>query len=460
MSNNTCSSRYSLVVAAFALACSVSGPAFAKNPKPKLDGALEQLTAGPGNWRVPVIIRAKGDCVSLRARLETRGRLRGNHPAIHAVSADIDVRDLDALSELPCVDSISLDAPVAAHQTITTTSPPMTLDMLRRVVGSDQKFAGKGIGIALIDSGITNTPDLHDRIKGFYDFTRSGQQMAAYDDYGHGSHIAATIGSTGKQNGGLYQGIAPAVNLSGLKVLDAHGKGKTSDVINAIAFATANKSLLGIDIINLSLGHPIYESAATDPLVQAVEQAVRTGIVVVVSAGNFGTSPATGLTGDAGITSPGNAASAITVGAARTFGTVARGDDVVAPYSSRGPSWYDGFAKPDVVAPGDRLVADTSNGTLYKDYPQLHVAALPEMWTVGAVTPSTTFGTDEQLWSTNIVWGTGLLRSVTADNIVWGSSDLWGDNVVWGTNIVRSTNAVSSMLTMDGDAICTVEGCR
>jgi serine protease AprX len=345
-------SRYSLiVVAAFTFACSVSVPAFAKSPKPKLDRALEDLSDGSAAGPVSVIISAKSDCGPLLGRLVNRGQIRGNHPTIHAVTADIDVSDLDSLSDLPCVDSISLDAPVAAHQTITASSPPMTLDMLRAVVGSDQnKFSGKGVGIALIDSGITNTPDLHDRIKGFYDFTRGGLQVAAFDDYGHGSHIAATIGSTGKQNGALYQGIAPAVNLIGLKVLDANGNGKTSDVISAIGFATVNKALLGIDIINLSLGHPIYEPAATDPLVQALEQAVRAGIVVVVSAGNFGTNPQTGLTGYAGIMSPGNAPSAITVGAARAFGTVARGDDVVAPYSSRGPSWYDGFAKPDLVA--------------------------------------------------------------------------------------------------------------
>jgi serine protease AprX len=264
--------------------------------------------------------------------LEKGARMRARHPTIHSISADVDVRDIVTLTDSPCVESISFDAPIGAHQTGTIVSPPMTLDLLRTVVGSDQnKFAGKGVGIAIIDSGITNTPDLHDRIKGFYDFTRGGQQVAAFDDHGHGSHIAATIGSTGKQNGGLYQGIAPAVNLIGLKVLDANGNGRTSDVISAITFATANRSLLGIDVINLSLGHPIYESAATDPLVQAVEQAVRAGIVVVVSAGNFGTNPNTGLTGYAGITSPGNAPSAITVGSARTFGTIARGDDVVAP---------------------------------------------------------------------------------------------------------------------------------
>ena len=86
-------------------------------------------------------------------------------------------------------------------------------------------------------------------------------------------------------------GVAPNARLIGLKVLDAQGQGTTDNVIRAIEFAIVNKDVLKIDVINLSLGHPIFEAAATDPLVQAVEHASRAGIMVVVSAGNFGTQP-------------------------------------------------------------------------------------------------------------------------------------------------------------------------
>ena len=92
-------------------------------------------------------------------------------------------------------------------------------------------------------------------------------------------------------------GIAPRVSLIGLKVLDSKGAGYTSDVIRAIEFAVANRSTLGIDIINLSLGHVPYESANTDPLVRAVDKASAAGIVVVVAAGNVGISPVTGSAG-------------------------------------------------------------------------------------------------------------------------------------------------------------------
>ena len=134
-------------------------------------------------------------------------------------------------------------------------------------------------------------------------------------------------------------------------------------MIDAVEFAIANKSRFGINVINLSLGHPIYEPAATDPLVQAIETAVRAGIVVVVAAGNYGYNPAMGQTGYAGIASPGNAPSAITVGADVTNNTLTRLDDRLADYSSRGPTWYDGFAKPDVLAPGQSLVSTDAVGS-------------------------------------------------------------------------------------------------
>jgi len=107
-------------------------------------------------------------------------------------------------------------------------------------------------------------------------------------------------------------------------------------------------------------------------LVNAVEKAHRAGIVVVTSAGNFGMNPVTREVGYGGLTSPGNAPSAITVGAVDTKKTVKRDDDYVAPFSSRGPTWIDGFAKPDLVAPGVGEVGSRSDeGALFTTRPQL-----------------------------------------------------------------------------------------
>ena len=217
--------------------------------------------------------------------------------------------------------------------------------------------AAGGIGIAVIDSGIVPGPEFENRITAFYDFTKGDIQAAApLDPYGHGTHVAGLIA-------GANVGVAPGARLIGLRVLDDNGKGATSDVLRALEFAVANKAALNLHIINLSLGHPIYESARTDPLVQAVENAVRHGLIVSVSAGNFGINKKTGEPGYAGIASPGNAPSAITSGSTNMFDTITRVDDRVSAFSSRGPTWYDGFVKPDIVAPGENVLSVAAVGS-------------------------------------------------------------------------------------------------
>ena len=150
--------------------------------------------------------------------------------------------------------------------------------------------------------------------------------------------------------------------------------GYTSDVIAGIDWAIDNRLLHGIRILNLSLGHPVFESSTSDPLCLAVERAVAAGLVVVASAGNYGQT-STGAPVLGGITSPGNSPFAITVGAIDTAGTLTRSDDRVAPYSSRGPTAIDLAVKPDVVAPGTRLVSLKVSGSyLSTTYPSWHIA--------------------------------------------------------------------------------------
>jgi serine protease AprX len=127
-------------------------------------------------------------------------------------------------------------------------------------------------------------------------------------------------------------------------------------VISAIQRAIQLKNTYNIRIINLSLGRRVQESYTQDPLCQAVEQAWRAGIVVVVAAGNFGRDNSMNTNGYATITAPGNDPYVITVGAMSTHGTSSLGDDTMASYSSKGPTVVDHVVKPDLVAPGNRVV--------------------------------------------------------------------------------------------------------
>jgi subtilisin family serine protease len=329
----------------------------------------------------------------VRESLQNHGdAIRAEHPLINAISGEVHAGDVNALAASDCVKSIASDAIVRAHARAVSSGgetlkallsdPSQVLtSTLRDTLGLPHYAAldpsvptgATGLGVAVIDSGIAPSDDFVGRITSFYDFTRNGISTTPYDDYGHGTHVAGLIGSSGKLSNYEFQGVAPSIFFAGLKVLDSTGAGRTSDVIKALEFVVLNRTKLNVHIVNLSLGHPIYAPAADDPLVQAVEQASASGLIVVVSAGNFGQKQTDGTSGYAGITSPGNAPSAITVGAAMTNDTVTRWDDQVAPYSSRGPSWYDGFAKPDLVAPGHHLASDTNiSSYLYKQLLKNH----------------------------------------------------------------------------------------
>ena len=337
----------------------------------KLDARLSSsIRAGHSDTRRVIIRTTSNGIPRLTDALKGNRRfVRRLHATINALTAHVPVAELEGLSRLPFVESISEDAIVKAEQTSSGGST------LRGTLGLPvQTPGGYGVRVAIIDSGLEEGPEFADRIDGFYDFTNEGKSTVPSDAYGHGTHVAGLIAGNGVLSDERYRGVAPKARLMVLKVLDENGQGYTSDVIDAIEFVTKHKSRLGIDVINLSLGHPILEPAATDPLVQAVEAAVRAGIVVVAAAGNVGVSPSTGKPGYAGILSPGNAPSAITVGSARTFDTNRRSDDRVANYSSRGPTWYDARAKPDLVAPGHGLVAAAAkSSTLYVNNPALRV---------------------------------------------------------------------------------------
>jgi serine protease AprX len=251
---------------------------------------------------------------------------------------------LDWLASLPEVTALSLDR--AVHDTMDHTASAIGARWVSEHLGLD----GSGVGVATIDSGVNEWhEDLEGRVVHFADFVNA--QSSAYDDYGHGTHVAGIIAGNGRDSNGARRGVAPGAHLVVLKALDVTGNGFTSNVIAAIDYAIANRTTYNIRVINLSVAAGVYESYTSDPLALAAKRAVDAGIVVVAAAGNRGRG-SNGQPAYGGIASPGNAPWVLTVGAANQMGTAERADDQVAGFSSRGPSAIDRSAKPDLVAPG------------------------------------------------------------------------------------------------------------
>jgi serine protease AprX len=356
----------------------LASPLFLMADNSKISPDLQGLSSGS---QVQVIVQyAPGTQVScggllglvdclLNDIVQLGGRILGEIPLVNGVVALLDGNGIQSLSNHSNVVYISRDRPLA----------PLFLNNAAAAVNAPvawaSNYTGSGISVALIDSGVNYHQDLNllgplpvSRVT--YNQNFSSSTSGTGDQYGHGTHIAGLIAgngfsSTGFQYSKTFKGIAPSATIVNLRVLDANGSATDSQVIAAISQAVALKSKYNIRVINLSLGRAVYESYKLDPLCQAVEHAWKSGIVVVVAAGNYGRYQPT--QGYATITSPGNDPYVITVGAMKPMGTPGRSDDLIASYSSKGPTLIDHIVKPDVVAPGNLLIStETANTTLYQ----------------------------------------------------------------------------------------------
>ena len=241
------------------------------------------------------------------------------------------------------------------------------MDRVRTIIQAEAAFKkhlfGKGVRVAVLDSGIWQHPDFispNNRILLFQDFIHG--RTVPYDDYGHGTHVAGIIGGSGLLSKGKYRGIAPECEFIICKILDKYGNGNGKDLLAALRFVRAERKKYGIKIINLSFcgvkeygGENKEDLAIQREISEELACAKAEGMICIVAAGN------NGPVYDS-IYFPGNCETVITVGTS---------DDELPVYIS-GKKWVDYSArgkksgqKPDLTAPGYRIISCGKSNEIY-----------------------------------------------------------------------------------------------
>jgi len=249
-----------------------------------------------------------------------------------------------------------------------------------KYIGADSAHAarnfGDGVTIGFLDTGLDQlqgtssglSTDLHGRDKfwGTYDAINNNISNYSNEESGHGTHVASIAGNADYDVYGNIYGVAPNAALVGIKAFDAEGKATYADVIRGIDWALQVKDQINLRVLNMSFSGPARSYYWEDPLNQAVMKAWQAGIVVVASAGNTGPDPMT-------IGVPGNVPYVITVGAMTDNYTESDpSDDKLATFSAAGPT-FEGFVKPEIVAPGGHLSGLMAFDTqIVQEHPEFH----------------------------------------------------------------------------------------
>lgn len=448
---------------------------------PDLDAAMKKVgNDSLPNWRVIIQPSLTAPRNAISAKLASLGgRVRQTYRHLDLISAELPlsrVRDLEAEA---AVAWISTDRAVQATGFVEATTGAAQ----SRTLKSGATMDGTGIGIAIIDSGVYSSHSAfvnltrNSNIISSKDFTGAG--IVSDDLYGHGSHVATLASGGSGFASGAYTGVAPGANLLNLRVLDSAGQGSASHVIAALDWCITNQTAYNIRVINLSLGALAVESYKTDPLCLAARRAYSAGMVVVAAAGNAGKSEQ-GEKLYGGIHSPGIDPAVITVGAANTFDTIRRSDDVITSYSSRGPTRgyevdasgvkrYDNLLKPDLVAPGNRLIAAQSSGGISNTIPNTLIQLYPELDTaVTAVKVNKTMylsgtsmaapvvaGAAALLWQANPTLTPGLIKAI----LMYTAQPLRGFNTLeQGAGLLNVEGAVRLALLVKPNVATLANG--
>lgn len=359
----------------------IPADAFSFDPN-KIDAAfLAEVLAAPTD-DFDVIVRSdptrSGERVARAARAVTNGGGSPKHGLgiVGGVSARIKGTYLLKLTRDADVDYVVKDRhmraqfdPVLDSAKATT---PGTLEINAPQAWSQLGVTGQGVGVAIVDSGVYPHPDLAGRIVASIDFTTASPTVSSTptgDPGGHGTHVAGLVAGDGTLSGGAYTGVAPRANIVDVRVIDANGSSNVSTILRGLQWVLANRTTYNIKVVNLSLGATATASYKSDLMATAAEVLNFSGVTVVVSAGNSG--PLAGT-----VTTPGTDPYVITVGALDDNGTSLLLDDLMTVFSSRGRTAFDNLSKPDLVAPGRKMVSLRSPGSALDTlFPERQVAA-------------------------------------------------------------------------------------
>jgi serine protease AprX len=338
---------------------------------PSASARLSAAAKKTPNRKVTAIVQFKAKVPARKARAIVRahhGRVTDSLPAIGGLAVKLTAREARALRSVKQVANVTLNARV--HSTAVDAGPLGT--NFPKTVGADKAwaagFTGKGVGVAVIDSGINGDHPDFKNADGSSRVTNVIANPGATrpgDEVGHGTHVAGIIAGNSSNRAatdplrGTHTGIAPEADLVAIKTADDLGDSTVLDVINALQFVVEHKDELNIQVVNLSVSSDTPDSYLLDPLDAAVEFAWHAGIVVVAAVGNRGD------VADAVQYAPGNDPFVISVGATDELDTPDPADDTLASFSSRGVT-QDGLAKPDVVAPGAHMLAPLASGSAFE----------------------------------------------------------------------------------------------
>ena len=351
---------YSLLMVGLLFATLLAMLAVSHNPGQatlRAQPLLLEIASEKPNTKISVIVQKQNqgdDAEKLVTGLG--GRVTTDLHIINGFGAELPSQAVPQLAQSASVRWVSLDAPMVGSRVKDNDNslPQNTYD---QSVNADKvwpRYQGNGVGLAVVDSGINlaedfyNTSTWQPRLIKSVSFN-NGWNQNVYDIYGHGSHVAGVAAGSGKQSyiDPKYVGVAPKANLVNVKVSDDNGNSTASSVVRGLQWVNDNRQAYNIRVVNISLNSSVSESYNVNPLCAAAEILWFNGIVVVVSAGNGGA---------ANLLPPANDPYVITVGATDERGTADTADDVLAPFSAYGTT-VDGFAKPDLVAPGKNLVS-------------------------------------------------------------------------------------------------------